>query len=120
MQFVLVSACVHVPTCCDLLVAIVRKNKVAARQEVTPYAVSLAAVGAVISLYHYLLEWNPTWESNVCAIDVPCTTIWFRRFGFVSLPFMALCGFVSVVILLCTTYTKKSEVKETAQHMEKL
>jgi hypothetical protein len=44
----------------------------------------------------------------------------FRRFGFVSLPFMALCGFVSVVILLCTTYTKKSEVKETAQHMEKL
>ena len=100
--------------------ALVRKNKVAARQEVTPYAVSLAAVGAVISLYHYLLEWNPTWESNVCAIDVPCTTIWFRRFGFVSLPFMALCGFVSVVILLCTTYTKKSEVKETAQHMEKL
>jgi disulfide bond formation protein DsbB len=112
-------ACMY-PLAVILLVALVRKNKVAARHEVTPYAVSLAAVGAVISLYHYLLEWNPTWETNVCSIDVPCTTIWFRRFGFVSLPFMALCGFVSVVILLCTTYTKKSEVKETAQHMEKL
>jgi disulfide bond formation protein DsbB len=103
-----------------LLVALVRKNKVAARHEVTPYAVSLAAVGAVISLYHYLLEWNPTWESNVCAIDVPCTTIWFRSFGFVSLPFMALCGFVSVVILLCATYTKNRDVSETAEQQEKL
>ena len=98
-------ACMY-PLAVILLVALVRKNKVAARQEVTVYAVPLAVLGSVISLYHYLLEWNPTWETNVCAIDVPCTTIWFRQFGFVSLPFMALCGFVSVAILLCATYTK--------------
>ena len=112
-------ACMY-PLAVILLVALVRKNKVAARHEVTPYAVSLAAVGAVISLYHYLLEWNPTWETNVCSIDVPCTTIWFRQFGFVSLPFMALCGFVSVAILLCATYTKNRDASETAEQQERV
>jgi len=112
-------ACMY-PLAVILLVALVRKNKVAARQEVTVYAVPLAVIGSVISLYHYLLEWNPTWETNVCAIDVPCTTIWFRQFGFVSLPFMALCGFVSVAILLCATYTKNREVSDTAEQLEKV
>jgi disulfide bond formation protein DsbB len=79
----------------------------ASQREITPYAVVLAAVGTVVSTYHYLLEWNPTWESNVCSLDVPCTTIWFREFGFVSLPFMALCGFVSIIILLSTTHRAK-------------
>jgi disulfide bond formation protein DsbB len=79
----------------------------AAQREITPYAIVLAAVGTVVSTYHYLLEWNPTWESNVCSLDVPCTTIWFREFGFVSLPFMALCGFVSIIILLSTTHGSK-------------
>jgi len=60
-------ACMY-PLAVILLVALLRKNKVAARQEVTVYAVPLAVVGSVISLYHYLLEWNPTWETNVCAI----------------------------------------------------
>jgi disulfide bond formation protein DsbB len=112
-------ACMY-PLAVILLVALVRKNKVAARQDVTVYAVPLAVLGSVISLYHYLLEWNPTWETNVCAIDVPCTTIWFRQFGFVSLPFMALCGFVSVAILLCATYTKNREVSDTAEQLEKV
>jgi disulfide bond formation protein DsbB len=75
----------------------------ASQREITPYALVLAGLGAVVSTYHYLLEWNPTWESNVCSLDVPCTTIWFREFGFVTLPFMALCGFVSIIILLSTT-----------------
>jgi len=79
----------------------------ASQREITPYAIVLAAVGTVVSTYHYLLEWNPTWESNVCSLDVPCTTIWFREFGFVSLPFMALCGFVSIIILLSTTHGAK-------------
>lgn len=78
------------------------------QREITPFAIVLASVGSVVSTYHYLLEWNPTWESNVCAIDVPCTTIWFREFGFVTLSFMALCGFVSVIILLATTYRSES------------
>ena len=100
-----------------LLVALVRRwlaarrspagDPFASQREITPHAVVLASVGTVVSTYHYLLEWNPTWESNVCSLDVPCTTIWFREFGFVSLPFMALCGFVSIIILLSTTHRAK-------------
>ena len=34
----------------------------------------LAAAGAVISTYHYLVEWFPSLEgSGVCAVSVPCT-----------------------------------------------
>ena len=105
------------PLAVVLLTALVRRWRVARRggdllssqREVTPYAIVMACVGALVSTYHYLLEWNPTWESNVCSIDVPCTTIWFREFGFVTLPFMALCGFVSIVILLSTTYRLNHE-----------
>lgn len=105
------------PLAVVLLVALVRRwlavrrgsggDAFASQREITPYAVVLAGVGVVVSTYHYLLEWNPTWESNVCSLDVPCTTIWFREFGFVTLPFMALCGFVSIIILLTTTRSPK-------------
>ncbi len=93
------------------LVALIRRAVVRGadtQREITPYALTLAGVGVVISTYHYIVEWYPTLESNVCAIDVPCTTIWFREFGFVTLPFMALCGFVSIIILLSTTFTRSA------------
>ncbi|MBU3704866.1 MAG: disulfide bond formation protein B, partial [Ilumatobacteraceae bacterium] len=41
----------------------------ASQREITPYAIVLASLGSVVSTYHYLLEWNPTWESNVCSLD---------------------------------------------------
>ena len=96
-----------------LVVALVRRavtkgDAFALQREITPYAIVLAVLGSVVSTYHYLLEWNPTWESNVCSLDVPCTTIWFREFGFVTLPFMALCGYVSIIILLATTHRPKA------------
>jgi disulfide bond formation protein DsbB len=96
-----------------LVVALVRRavtkgDAFASQHEITPYAIVLAVLGSVVSTYHYLLEWNPTWESNVCSLDVPCTTIWFREFGFVTLPFMALCGYVSIIILLTTTHRPKA------------
>ena len=64
------------------------------------YAVPLATVGGLISAYHYLIEWRPTLSSGSCDITAPCTVPWFRQFGFVSLPFMALCGFAAIAMLL--------------------
>ena len=65
------------------------------------YAWPLAGIGAVISTYHYLVEWWPELESEgVCSMTVSCTIVWFRRLGFVTLPFMALCGFLAVIVLL--------------------
>ena len=77
------------------LVAVVRRERVAA-----PYVTVLAVVGLAISAYHYLVEWFPRLESDVCSLDVPCTTIWFRMFGFVTLPFMAGAAFLSVIMVM--------------------
>jgi disulfide bond formation protein DsbB len=66
------------------------------------YAVPLAGIGAAISTYHYLLEWNPQWEGTSCDISAPCSTPYFREFDFVSLAFMALCGFAAILALLLT------------------
>ena len=45
------------------------------------YGLALAAIGAVISLYHVALEWVPALDSGTCDPDNPCTLIWFRAFG---------------------------------------
>lgn len=67
---------------------------------VARYAYALTAVGAVISAYHYQLEWFPQQAAVACSAAVPCTAVWFRTFGFVSLPFMALTGFAAIATLL--------------------
>ena len=75
------------------LVGLLRRDA-AARWYVTP----IAAVGLVISAYHYLIEWNPGLDTGSCALFGPaCTDIWFRTFGFATLAFMALCGFAAVL-----------------------
>ncbi len=64
------------------------------------YAIPLATVGAVISGYHYLLEWFPEIDTGACTVGIPCTQVWFREFGFVSLPLLALIAFGLVIALL--------------------
>lgn len=64
------------------------------------YAVPLAAIGAVISTYHYALEWFPWLDSGVCAATAPCTLVWFRELGFISLPYLALSAFLLIIALL--------------------
>ena len=73
-------------------VAALRNDKNIAR-----YTIVLAPLGLIVSTYHYLLEWFPTLETNVCSLDVPCTAVWFREIGFVTLCFMAGCAFITVI-----------------------
>lgn len=85
------------PLALILLVAAIRRDR-----DVRWYAIPVAAVGASISIYHYLVEWHPRLEGDVCDPLNPCSLVWFREFGFVTLPFMALCGFVAIIALLVT------------------
>jgi len=73
-------------------VAALRNDK-----NIVRYTIVLAPIGLVVSTYHYLLEWYPTLETNVCSLDVPCTAVWFRELGFVTLCFMAGCAFITVI-----------------------
>jgi hypothetical protein len=64
------------------------------------YAAPVAVIGALIATYHYALEWLPWLDSGACSASTPCTIIWFREFGFISLPYLALSAFLLIVALL--------------------
>ena len=64
------------------------------------YAVPLAVLGAAVALYHYLVERVPDLGSGGCSVTVPCTVPWFTEFGFVTLAYMALSGFLFIIVLL--------------------
>ena len=87
--------------------AVIRKERVLA-----PYLIVLSAVGLVVSTYHFLLEWFPQLESDVCSLDVPCTAVWFREFGFVTLSFMAGSAFIAVIAFSLTLMRDTSTQSE--------
>ncbi|MEO5885456.1 MAG: disulfide oxidoreductase [Candidatus Limnocylindrales bacterium] len=64
------------------------------------YAGALAAIGAAIAAYHVALEWIPALDSGACDPATPCTLIWFRTFGFISLPTLALAAFLLILTLM--------------------
>jgi disulfide bond formation protein DsbB len=69
-----------------------------------------ASVGAVISVYHYAEEHIPALaRSSFCGPEIPCSLIWFERFGFVTLPFMAFCGFAAVAALMLLDHRQAKE-----------
>jgi disulfide bond formation protein DsbB len=64
------------------------------------YAIPMAVVGAAISAYHYTLEWFPQIDTGTCSASIPCTQVWFREFGFISLPLLALIAFGLITAIL--------------------
>jgi len=82
------------PLSAILLVAAIRQDR-----HVWRYAMPLAAVGAVIAVYHTQLQAFPA-QHSFCSTLNPCTTRYVWEFGFVSLPFMALTGFCFVMAML--------------------
>jgi disulfide bond formation protein DsbB len=94
-----------------LLIAAIRRDR-----WVAWYATPLASVGAGIALYHYLIEWNPSLEGGACSATGPsCADIWFREFGFVTLPFMALAGFLAILAFLLVSFGGAADTVERAE-----
>jgi hypothetical protein len=63
---------------------------------------ALVAVGAPISVYHYLVERFPALQAGACDPDNPCTLLWVWRFHYISIPLMAASAFALVAVLLLT------------------
>ena len=77
------------------------------------YMVPMAVIGAAISTWHYLIEWNPTWEGDSCGLFGPaCSDLWFRTFGFSTLAFMALCGFFAIIVFNTVTFPSPDEQEQ--------
>ena len=67
---------------------------------IRPYALALAGLGAPISAWHVLVERFPTLEGPYCDPAAPCSAIWVNTFGYLTIPTMALSGFLLIAVLL--------------------
>ena len=81
-----------------LVVASVTQQRIQAR-----YIITLAAIGLLLSLYHYQLELFPE-QASKCTAGVPCSVRYVEEFGFISIAFMAGCGFLSILLLHLAMY----------------
>ena len=72
------------------------RGDVAVRRYVGPVAV----IGALISIYHIGVERLPGLPTGSCSLDAPCDLIWVERFGFITIPVMALAAFLAILTLL--------------------
>ncbi|MBX7110503.1 MAG: disulfide bond formation protein B [Dehalococcoidia bacterium] len=74
------------------------------RQQLHPrYVVTMAAIGIMLSMYHYQLELFPE-QASKCTAGVPCSVRYVEEFGFISIAFMAGCGFLSILLLHLAMY----------------
>lgn len=69
------------------------------RQDIRPYALVFAIGGAGVAAWHYAMQHFPSLES-ACSSLVSCSAPYVWRYGFVSIPYMALSGFVLITLLL--------------------
>ncbi len=86
-----------------LLVGAIRREAV-----VRYYALPIALIGLVVSIYHNFVQFFPSLEGGSCDPAVPCSARSIEVFGFMDLPFMAGVGFIVISVLLAF-YTKASE-----------
>lgn len=77
------------------------------------YALPLAVIGGSISTYHVLLERYPSLDTGACDPNNPCTLIWVERFGYLTIPTMALSAFALITVLLLTARPSTDHHLET-------
>ncbi len=92
------------PLTLTLFVAALRNDRGVRR-----YVIPVSTIGFLVSAYHYLIEWYPNLEKTSCAVDAPCTAVWFRGFGFMSLAFMAGVTTLTIIILLTVRFSRPDE-----------
>ena len=78
-----------------LVVAAVRRDLT-----IRLHARLLAGIGLVISAWHVAVQRLPSLSgTSSCSADAPCTAIWVDSFGVFTIPTMAACGFLAVLVL---------------------
>ena len=75
------------------------------------YAIPLAFIGLLVSIYQNLLYYKIIPEAaSPCQIGVSCTTQYINWFGFVTIPLLSLIGFAGILLLMFI-YRKEYEIK---------
>ncbi len=77
-------------------IAVVKKD-----EKISFYTMILSLIGACISLYHYSLQKIAFLADHAASCGrIPCTGQYINWFGFVTIPFLALVGFI--IIFICS------------------
>jgi len=82
--------CMYPLTIITLLAALANDRRVAR------YLLPLPLVGAGVSIYHLLVENGVVEQAKACLLSAPggCATKWINEFGYMTIPTLALTGFV--------------------------
>lgn len=66
------------------------------------YLLPFPVVGGAVSVYHLLVENGVVKQTLECSLSAPggCATKWINEFGWVTIPTLALTGFVLLIELL--------------------
>jgi disulfide bond formation protein DsbB len=78
--------------------AYIRKDK-----SVAAYSILLSSIGAIIATYHYLLQIGKVQEILPCSAvgySVSCSTKFVMTYGYITIPMMALSGFLLILFLM--------------------
>lgn len=78
-------------------IAIIRKDK-----NVAYYALPLSIIGALIAMYHYLIQWTSLRDINPvsCSLVSECSQKQIVYLGFITIPFFSFVAFVIISILM--------------------
>lgn len=69
--------------------------------KIKKYALPLSIIGMCVSTYHYMKQKLPWLDAiKPCTQGVPCNTQYINWWGFITIPFLALTGFVLITLLL--------------------
>jgi disulfide bond formation protein DsbB len=104
--------CMYPLTIVTLLAAIANDRHVAR------YLLPLPLVGAGVSIYHLLVENGVVEQAKACLLSAPggCATKWINEFGYMTIPTLALTGFVlcaEFLVLATTPPISAATVSET-------
>ncbi|MCU0307666.1 MAG: disulfide bond formation protein B [Thermoleophilia bacterium] len=64
------------------------------------YSAVFPVFGTAIAAWHIYIELNPSAESAACRIGAPCSVKWIEEFGYVTIPVLAITGFVLIGLLV--------------------
>jgi disulfide bond formation protein DsbB len=87
------------------LVLILGAGVIRADAGVWRYGLPLSVVGLVIAAYHVAIQRRPALDVVTCDAAAPCTVRYVAAYGFVSIPFMAACGFLLISAVLLASRT---------------
>ena len=79
------------------------------------YLLPLPLVGGCVSVYHLLVENAVVGQSSACFVSAPggCATKWVNEFGYITIPTLALTGFVLLIELLALSAAGSGELDAT-------